>query len=467
MTATNGGRWIFSSTGQPIVLGFNNGSAPVFPPPQPDALNIEVFTNTTVPGVPNADPGFQSSINDPGGTLEMGFLTGTDIRLGGADLLVVDSVTGFAGQGPSKFTLISGNHTVIGASGDTLVGGSGNQILSALAGNQTVIGGTGNASIWGGANDSIALGTGNQQVVVTGPGTIVVGGNTVIGAAPHGSATITTAAQDTVIASGGSLQPLVIAAGPNCLIDLFRGQGVYAVIGGFGDTIRGDGTTYIDGTAGGMLITVSEPGFSNGKAFVTGSAGPVAGDTVHGGGPLVYNPGPAAGKGDLIDLTSFGSPIGPSTINAFAFGSTRVVSPDTILGGWYVFGGDGDRIGTGTTGLSPVPAAQWVHADTVAGSAIGFGSNNPDVSATYDTVAGTVTRNAFHVENASVGGFDTTTDFIFYQNETAQTTSAILATSQATTVNGIQSTIIVLPDSTALTLIGVTQAQLTPALFKP
>ena len=80
---------------------------------------------------------------------------------------------------------------------------------------------------------------------MTGPGTMVVGGNTVIGSAPIGSATITTAAQDTVIASGGSFQPLVIAAGPNSLVDLFRGQGVYAVIGEFGDTIRGDGTTNI------------------------------------------------------------------------------------------------------------------------------------------------------------------------------------------------------------------------------
>jgi len=41
MTATNGGRWILSITGQPIVLGFNNGSAPVFPPPQPGSFNIE------------------------------------------------------------------------------------------------------------------------------------------------------------------------------------------------------------------------------------------------------------------------------------------------------------------------------------------------------------------------------------------------------------------------------------------
>jgi hypothetical protein len=40
MTATNGGRWIFSITGQPVVLGFNNGSNPVFPTPQPGAFSL-------------------------------------------------------------------------------------------------------------------------------------------------------------------------------------------------------------------------------------------------------------------------------------------------------------------------------------------------------------------------------------------------------------------------------------------
>jgi hypothetical protein len=35
------------------------------------------------------------------------------------------------------------------------------------------------------------------------------------------------------------------------------------------------------------------------------------------------------------------------------------------------------------------------------------------------------------------------------------------------TINGLASTIITLPDCTVMTLVGVTQQQLTPALFKP
>ena len=75
-----------------LVLGINNGVAPVFPTPQAGAFNIEVFTNPTVSGLPNPDAGFQSSITDPSGTLDSGFLTGTNLRLGGGDFLAVDSV---------------------------------------------------------------------------------------------------------------------------------------------------------------------------------------------------------------------------------------------------------------------------------------------------------------------------------------------------------------------------------------
>ena len=64
----------------------------------------------------------------------------------------------------------------------------------------------------------------------------------------------------------------------------------------------------------------------------------------------------------------------------------------------------------------------------------------------------------------TVGGFNPTTDFIFYQNETAAANTAIVATSQATTVNGIASTVLVTPDGTVMTLVGVSQAQLTAAL---
>jgi hypothetical protein len=92
MASPTGGRWVFSITAQPVVLGINNGIAPVFPQPQAGAFNIEVFNNPAVDAlvdskidrpdafgnptpifvlapVPPPEPGFQSSMADAGGTL--------------------------------------------------------------------------------------------------------------------------------------------------------------------------------------------------------------------------------------------------------------------------------------------------------------------------------------------------------------------------------------------------------------
>ena len=108
-----------------------------------------------------------------------------------------------------------------------------------------------------------------------------------------------------------------------------------------------------------------------------------------------------------------------------------------------------------------------MHADTVAGSAVSFGSNNTVASTTYDTVSGVATRGtvpgtSFAV--VTVGGFNTSTDFLFYQNESAATNSAIVATARAATVDGADSSIVTLPDGTVMTLVGVTQVELSAAL---
>jgi beta-glucanase (GH16 family) len=462
----DGGRWVFSPPAgfSGLVLGINNGVAPVFPTAKPGAFNIEIFSNSALAGqqgVPNPDSGFQSSIADPGATLDNGFLTGTDLRLTTGDFLLVDSVTGASTQGPSKVTLGSGNQTVVGAISDTLVGGSGNQILSALLGNQTVVGGSGNASIWGGAGDSIVAGSGaDQQIVVTDAATTVVAG---IG----GSAVVALSLSDTVTALAGS-QNIGIAAGISNLIDLTGNSGAATfVIGTGGDTIiGGNGSTGIDGSAGGMSIKVGADGIT----AVSGSTSAAAGNTIAGGaGAFNYNPGAVAGKGELINLSGG---TGTATINAFSFQGTRITSPDTILGtnnADSVFGGDGDRIGTGS-GSVVGGTHQWTHADTVPGSAVGFGSNDTVSSTTYDPVSGVATRGTADVTSSAqvtVGGFNATTDFIFYQTEDATTTNAIIATAQATTVGGTAGTIVTLPDGTVMTLVGITQAQLTPALFKP
>ncbi len=92
MTTPTGGRWIFSvdttSGFSGIILGINNGVAPVFPAPVAGKFNIEVFTNPTVAGLPSADVGFNSTMTDPNGTLDAtGHLTGTNLHLGSGDFL--------------------------------------------------------------------------------------------------------------------------------------------------------------------------------------------------------------------------------------------------------------------------------------------------------------------------------------------------------------------------------------------
>src|SRR5690349_19258350 len=125
MASPTGGRFVFSPPAgfSQVNLGINNGSSPVFPGPVSGAFNIEVFTSPTVgSGVPNPDSGWSTSVADVGGTLFNNFLTGTSIQLGTGNYLITDSVVG-GGQGPARIQAGSGNQTVVGAGGDTLVGG--------------------------------------------------------------------------------------------------------------------------------------------------------------------------------------------------------------------------------------------------------------------------------------------------------------------------------------------------------
>jgi len=474
MSSTSGGRWLFSTTGTGTTLGINNGSAPVFPFPVPGNFNMEVFTNATVNGLPappNPDPGFQTSIADVGGTLDSGFLTGANLRLASGNFLAVDygddtiagKATTSGGISASKITLGTGNQTVVGAKGDTLVGTQNtgfSQILDGQKGFETIVGGASSESIWGGQNDSIVAGSAVGQQITTKTGSTVVAGIA-------GSATILLAANTTVTALPGGTQNVGIAAGANDLINLTGNSGLDFVIGATGDTVTGgSGTTNVEASAGGMLINVG----AGGTTFVSGGISAATGNTVLGGnGALNFNPSAAAGKGDLINLSGSS---GTATINAFAFGTTTIAAADTIFGNNSadsVFGGHGDRIGTGN-GSVVGGTHQWT-ADSVAGSSVGFGSNDTVNSTTY--VGNTATRGTVAGTSSAVvtvGGFAAATvaggagDFLFYQNENNTTNANIVATSQQVTVGGAVSTFITLLDGTVMTLVGVSQAQLQTAL---
>jgi hypothetical protein len=57
---------------------------------------------------------------------------------------------------------------------------------------------------------------------------------------------------------------------------------------------------------------------------------------------------------------------------------------------------------------------------------------------------------------SAVDGFNTATDFVFYQNENPIENAKIIASAQATTVGTVASSIITLPDGSTMTLVGVT-----------
>jgi hypothetical protein len=114
-----------------------------------------------------------------------------------------------------------GNQTVLGAKGDTLIGGQAPSTLAdpQRAGRQrrwsaAAPARPSSAAIdWGGANDSITAGSGTGQQIVSPARHDVVAGTS-------GSATISAAAQDRSCLLTGSTQTVIIAASSNDLIDL-------------------------------------------------------------------------------------------------------------------------------------------------------------------------------------------------------------------------------------------------------
>jgi hypothetical protein len=453
MASPIGGQFIFSAS-QPVILGINNGTG-IAPGPVAGDLNIEVFTalSPTVTAVPSPDTGWDQAVVDHGATIVNNFLTGTHLILGAGDYMVSDLATGAAGQTPAEIDAGSGAQTVIGNGGDTLNGGSGNnQILDALAGSETVTGGSGIESIWGAGGSSVTGGSGSEQIVITGAATTVVAGSS-------GSETITLTTGDTLTAGAGNAV-LGIASGGSDAIDLSSNSdnsGGTFITGGTGDTITtGSGTTQINAQAGGMSIQLT-----GGTTNITGAN---AGDTITGGsgftGSLDFNPGPnaATGTGDLLRIGGSGTAV----INAFSFnGSQLSAVNDTIAishGADSVWGGPGDVIGNPSSGGGG--SGTFDHSTSVAGAAVQFGTFNANTTGTSSTATDTVTN------------FAQGTDSLFYPNETPGENTTIVTGASSTTVGGVPSSIVTLPDGTSMTLVGVTTAQLGALntlgeLFKP
>ncbi len=385
----------------------------------------------------------------------------------------------------------AGRYTVASGVGDTITAAAGNadimvagavgdlvdlsgttgrtvidaRAIDARAGGETITGGGGATTVYGGVGDQITAGPSGSTYVDGQLGGMVIkagagGTNTIIGAI-----TAAPGNPDTIIGGGADLE--VQGVGRGDVLDLAGetgtvrlnatagdvrvtlGGGASTVFGGAGDTVAiGSGSAYVDGSAGGMTILLG----SGGVDSVFGAAVAGAGDTITGGGAdLDFNPGSTVGGGNLIDLSG---KIGNATINAFRVDGIDIPAPnDTIIAGGgntAVYAGNRDRVAVGTSGT-----AQFDHSTTVAGAAIGFGTNSSIGSAAAATVTGF----------AEIGG--AATDYIFYPNESGAQSATIVASAAAVLIGGVASTRLVLPDGSVMTLVGVPKADFNTSFFKP
>jgi hypothetical protein len=257
---------VFVTTGQAIFIGeTSDPNNP--PPPVPGDFNLEVIITDSA-GNDTPAAGYQG----------LAYLStnGKSLTAWHGDYGIVDS------GGNDRITLGDGNTSVLGAVGDTLLGGSGqNQFLDGHLGNEnvsgrlSVIGGVaapgGNLTIWGGPGDTLDGGAYGNATIGSVPGDSIFAGNgNVFIDASTGSATIQFNLSGQTSIWGG---PGDLIASP------FFTSHVSATVGGApGDTIAGGalgGSWFVDGSQGNQSIT-------GGALSETIWGGP--GDTIHGGG---------------------------------------------------------------------------------------------------------------------------------------------------------------------------------------
>jgi hypothetical protein len=377
--ATPGSQYIFFAPGQAvnIVVTPDGNNLPLG---VAGKFNLELVTS------PPADPssfsiaytrGYQSAALLTGGT-------GQTVQLLSGNYGISDT-----GGGNAITLLSNGAQTVIGAKGDTVTGGTGNDLLNAVAGSQLVLAGTGDTTIWGGAGDTIIGSTGTVYIDGTAGGQSISGGNgssiiyggpgdTITGTGGSGASTIFGAQNDTITAGFGA-DLINATAGKQSITG---GGGSVTVWGGQGDTVvAGSGDAYIDGTSGNMLIAAGRGGSDTIIGAISASAGtPV--DTLTGGAAAVQVQG--LGNGDIVN---FAAQTGNATINATAGNNAVTLGAGSIT----VFGGAGDTIQMGA-------GNQYVDG-TQGGTRITVGSKGG-----FDIVIGSLARVAGAGVDTLIGG---------------------------------------------------------------
>jgi Ca2+-binding RTX toxin-like protein len=367
-----------------------------------------------------------------------------------------------------------GNVSILGASSDTLNGGTGHsQFLDAHLGNQLVVSGRiGNETIWGGAGDVIAALTG-ASVTIAGHDDNVIGGLIGIHFLPSDEFIDGTGGNETIL---GGLANTTIWGGPHDVIEAgFEGN---TTVGGVPtDTILGGpgvAAAFIDGTLGGQSIV----GGNAGNETIWGGPG----DTINGGTGANVTIGGAAGD----TIIGSGSVFGGNLSNAFIDGSGGDESivggndgNETIWGGpgdTIIGGGAGNDTIAGVSGETIVGGAANTFFDATSGneSILAGGGNSTMWGGAHDTVQGVSGGSALigfaggnetlWDDGATSGRHDSISTFSQASgdrvslNSATDTTANVLGTA---TTDGAGNTTVTLHDGSTITFIGISSVNNT------
>jgi len=208
MASVSGSQLAFKSGGHEQVNLILSDGKTVSGSTVAGALNIEVFTTALGSALPGVDGTafIQGAVQVSKNAVQAGSLSSTE-QLGTGSFIVIDdtsknSASQHAAPQGETLRLGTGAQTVVGSSGDTIIGGdatSGHQLIDLTGKNHlvtdgpmTAVGGAGSLVVKGGVGDSIAGGTG-EIVVFAGSSDTITGGSgpeTVFGAgAGHGDRT--------------------------------------------------------------------------------------------------------------------------------------------------------------------------------------------------------------------------------------------------------------------------------------
>jgi hypothetical protein len=413
--------------------------------------SVAFATINALRGSASVDAGNATVFAANGDTVNSGVVT-----FGAANLTLSGFVTTFPDytvQGGAG-TLVGGADSVnvTGAGGDTIsLSLSADATVNALAGNELV--NSGNlATVYGAAGDTINADSSPSATTVVGPSgeslllTGAAGSPTYAVAGAAGS--MSGAAADIFVGLGGAFSDTVTLGAVNGATVAAQFGGEVVNLGSGPDTVfSGQSDTVNAGSGSGTLIALGGEAVTLRGAAASDYTVSGNGMSVGGGASSINAVGVA---GDTIAILA-----NAATVNALA--GSEVVQ----LGGGNdtVFGAAGDSIGVAPSTSTISGSQLLLHSDTIPGSAVGFGTfDNLAASSSANVTVGTVSGG-----NVS-GGFNTATDFIFYQNENASETNTIVMTQSSVMVDGIASTELALPDGTTMTLVGVNAA--TSAMFR-